>query len=85
VKRTQLYLDEPLYEALRVRAGIEKTTISELVRRAAREAYLMDNTQRRKALLAFAGMWEDRSDLPPAGQYVRELRKGSGRRARLGR
>jgi len=77
VKRTQLYLDEDLWQA------IEKTTVSDLVRIAARERYLEDSEKRREALMGIVGIWKDRTDLPDTETYVRNLRKGS-RLKRLG-
>ncbi len=83
MKRTQLYLDEDLWQALHTKAAIEKTTISDLVRTAARERYLEDSEKRRKALMGIVGVWRDRTDLPDTETYVRNLRKGS-RLKRLG-
>jgi len=83
MKRTQLYLDEDLWQALHTRAAIEKTTVSDLVRTAARERYLEDSEKRRKALMGIVGIWKDRTDLPDTETYVRNLRKGS-RLKRLG-
>ncbi len=83
VKRTQLYLDDDLWQALHTRAAMEKTTVSDLVRTAARERYLEDSEKRRKALLGIVGIWKDRDDLPDTETYVRSLRKGA-RLKRLG-
>ena len=83
VKRTQLYLDEDLWQALHTKAAIEKTTVSDLVRIAARERYLEDSEKRREALMGIVGIWKDRTDLPDTETYVRNLRKGS-RLKRLG-
>ncbi len=83
MKRTQLYLDEDLWQALHTRAAIEKTTVSDLVRTAARERYFEDSEKRRKALMGIVGIWKDRTDLPDTETYVRNLRKGS-RLKRLG-
>jgi ABC-type multidrug transport system ATPase subunit len=83
MKRTQLYLDEDLWQALHTKAAIEKTTVSDLVRTAARERYLEDSDKRREALMGIVGIWKDRTDLPDTETYVRNLRKGS-RLKRLG-
>jgi len=64
MKRTQLYLEEDLWEALHARARREKTTISDLVRRAARERYMYTAEQRRADMMAAVGIWKDRTDLP---------------------
>jgi hypothetical protein len=75
VRRTQLYLDDDLWNALHARARSEGTTISELVRRAARERYLGNLEQRQKAMLGIVGIWKDRTDLPDSTEYVRQLRR----------
>jgi hypothetical protein len=75
VKRTQLYLDDDLWQALHNRARHDRTTISDLVRRAAREKYLGNFDERRKAMMAIVGLRKNRSDIQDAGKYVRELRR----------
>jgi len=83
MRRTQLYLDEDLWKALRARARKERTTISELVRQAARDRYMRHKEQRQAALMGIVGLWKDRTDLPDTETYVRNLRKGT-RLKRLG-
>ena len=73
--RTQLYLDDDLWKALRTRARKQRTTISELVRQAARERYLGNLEKRSKAMEAIVGIWKDRTDLPDSTEYVRSLRR----------
>ena len=75
MRRTQLYLDEDIYQMLRVRARAEKSTISELVRQAVREKYAVDPARRKAALEAVIGIWADRTDLPDTETYVRSIRK----------
>jgi len=84
VRRTQLYLDDDLWRALHARARAEGTTISELVRRAARERYLHKLDERREAMRAFVGIGKDRSTFRDPVAYVRSLRRGS-RIERLGK
>jgi plasmid stability protein len=84
MKRTQLYLDDDLWNALHIRARREGTTVSDLVRQAARKHYLGDADQRRKAMQAFVGIRKDRPELPDSVEYVRSLRRGS-RVDRLGK
>ena len=85
MKRTQLYLDDDLWNALHARARNEGTTISALVREAARQRYLGDLDERRKAMLAFVGIRKDRTDLPDSTEeYVRSLRRDT-RLERLGK
>ncbi|HZU08794.1 MAG TPA: CopG family transcriptional regulator [Pseudacidobacterium sp.] len=73
--RTQLYLDDDVWVALRSRAKREGTTISELVRSAVREQYLNKWDKRRKAMEAWIGVAKNRTDLPDATEYVRSLRR----------
>jgi hypothetical protein len=56
MRRTQLYLDDQLWNALHVHARQEKTTISELVRRAVRERYVSNLEERRRAMMAIVGI-----------------------------
>lgn len=84
MKRTQLYLDDDLWKALHTRARRQKTTISDLVRQAARECYLGNGEARREAMHAFVGIRKDRSELPDSTEQVRLLRRGS-RIERLGK
>jgi len=64
MRRTQLYLEDDLWQALHTRAAIEKTTVSHLVRTAARDRYLGDKEKRRAAMMAVVGLWSDHTDLP---------------------
>jgi len=84
VKRTQLYLDDDLWDALHVRARSQGTTVSELVRQAARERYLGNFEERKKAMQAVVGIWKDRPEFSDPEKYIRRLRRGR-RLERLGR
>jgi Ribbon-helix-helix protein, copG family len=84
MKRTQLYLDEDLWGALHAQARREKTTVSDLVRRAAREQYLSGREERARAMKAIIGMRKDRPEFANVEKYVRNLRSGS-RLDKLGR
>jgi Ribbon-helix-helix protein, copG family len=75
VRRTQLYLDDPLWEALHALARNRKTTISELMREAARERYLGRRDEQRKAMQQFVGSGKRASDTPDSVQYIRDLRR----------
>jgi hypothetical protein len=78
MRRTQLYLDDDLWKTLHTRARSEGTTISALVRQAARERYLGNLDERREAMEAIVGIWKDRTDLPDSTEeYVRSLRRDS--------
>ena len=76
MRRTQLYLNEDIWEALHIRSRQQGTTISELVRQAVRDKYGNSPASRRQAMQALVGLWKDRTDLPYAETYVRRLRKG---------
>lgn len=84
MRRTQLYLDDELWQALHERAERARTTISELMRQAARERYIGDLDQRKTAMQAFVGIRKDRPEFREAVGYVRRLRQGS-RIERLGK
>lgn len=77
VKRTQLYLEDDLWQALHARARSEHTTISDLVRRAAREHYLGDLERRRKAMEAFVGSAKGRWNFEDTETYLRGLRRST--------
>jgi plasmid stability protein len=81
MRRTQLYLDDDLWSALHTRARKEGTSISDLVREAARERYLGSLEKRREAMLAIVGIRKDVPDSLDSTEYVRRLRQGK----RLGR
>ena len=75
MRRTQLYLDDHLWNALHARARSRKTTLSELVREALREHYLGSREQQMKAMQEFVGIRRDRTESLNAEQYVRGLRR----------
>jgi ribbon-helix-helix CopG family protein len=83
VRRTQLYLDDQLWNALHERALTTGTTISELVRTAARDRYLGNVEERRSAMQALVGLRKRRHEFNDSEQYVRRLRRG-GRLDRIG-
>ena len=69
-------MDDDLWNALHARARQEGTTISELVRVAARERYLGSLDARKRAMQAVVGIRKDRKDLADTEAYVRRLRRG---------
>jgi predicted DNA-binding ribbon-helix-helix protein len=83
MRRTQLFLDDPLWEALHARARSEKTTISELVRQAARQRYLGSQEARMAAMQSFVGSRKSRARSANSSEEIREMRRGS-RLDRLG-
>ena len=76
MRRTQLFLDDDMWNVLHSRASSQGTTVSELVRQAIREKYLGNLDERREAMQAFIGIRKDRTDLPDTEEYVRGLRRG---------
>ena len=74
MRRTQLYLDDHLWNALHTRARSRKTTVSELVREAVRERYLPKQDEQTKAMQEFVGIRKTRSGPGDAAQYIRRLR-----------
>ena len=82
--RTQLYLDDELHRQLRDLARRQGSTVSELVRQALTRVYGSADVERRLASLkGIAGLWRNRADLRSTDGYVRRLRKGTQRKARL--
>ena len=81
MRRTQLYLDDDLSNALHARARTSGTSISELVRVAVRERYFGKFEERKKAMAAVVGMRKDRAEFADPEGYIRNLRRDS----RLGR
>ena len=89
MRRTQLYLDDHLWDTLHARARSRGTTVSELMREAVRERYLGARDEQRKAMQEFVGTRQERSG--PRGraendavEYVRILRR-SDRLDRMGK
>jgi hypothetical protein len=74
MRRTQLYLDDDLWNALHAQASLAGTSVSELVRTAARERYMRNHEERRAAMMGIVGLWKDRTDLPDTETYIRNLR-----------
>jgi len=86
--RTWINLDDGVHARLRELADRQGRTVNDLVRAAIHQVYMPvppDNRQLLAALEQVAGIWKDRDDLGNTREYVRRLRKGSGRRKkRLG-
>ena len=76
MRRTQLYLDDHLWNALHTRARSRKTTVSELVREAVRERYLGKQDEQMKAMQEFVGIRKERSEPLDAVEYIQSLRRG---------
>jgi hypothetical protein len=76
MRRTQLYLEDDVWNTLRVRSRQSGLTVSELVRRAVREHYLAPQAQRQQAMQALVGLRKGRPDIGDTDFYIRELRRG---------
>jgi hypothetical protein len=74
MRRTQLYLEDDMWQALQVRARQSGSTMSELVRKAIRETYLGTASDRKAAMTRVVGLWKNRDDIGDAQEYVRKLR-----------
>lgn len=85
MKRTQLYIDDSLFHLLNLISEDEKTSVSDLVRRAIKKVYgkNFSSKARLEALRKIRGLWKSRDDLGSTEAYVRSLRKDS-RSKRLG-
>jgi hypothetical protein len=76
MRRTQLYLDDALWNALHAQARSRKTTVSELVRGVARERFLGSRDEQRKAMQEFVGSRKRTGGAIDSVTYVRGLRRG---------
>jgi hypothetical protein len=76
MKRTQLYLDDDIWNVLHIQARQGGTSVSELVRRAVRDTYANSPEKRRRAMQDWVGTWRGRKDVADSETYVRRLRKG---------
>jgi hypothetical protein len=85
VRRTQLYLEDDMWQALQLRARQSGSTMSELVRKAIRDAYLGRSIDRKAAMTGIIGLWKDREDIGDPQEYVRKLRRATGKQTRLDR
>jgi hypothetical protein len=77
MRRTQLYLDDQLWNALHARARSRKTTISELVREAVRERFLSKRDEQAKAMQEFVGIRGLPAGSRDVLESVRSLRRGN--------
>jgi hypothetical protein len=82
MRRTQLYLDEDLWNALHFHARLNGQTVSELVRKAARDKYMGNPEERLAAMDAVVGLWRDRKDIENSDVYIRKMRTGSRQKKR---
>ena len=73
MKRTQIYLDEDLYQALKVKSQQTGKTLSELIRETLRHNFNQKQTLFTKALENVVGMWADQNI--DVNTYIRQMRK----------
>jgi hypothetical protein len=83
MRRTQLYLDDDLWNALHFHARLHGQTVSELVRKAARDKYMGNPEERRAAMEAIVGLWQNRKDVETSDVYIRKMRTGSRLKRRV--
>lgn len=84
MKRTQLYIEDDVFKALRRVSKEKEVSISELVRAAVKKVYALEKPVDADWILKeAAGIWKDRKDIQSAEKYVRQMRK-STRKERLG-
>ena len=77
MRRTQLYLEDDLWTALRVRARQSGVSMSELVRQAVRDRYFPEKSNRQDAMRGVVGIRKNRPEMGDAEEYIRRLRKSS--------
>jgi hypothetical protein len=77
MRRTQLYLDDDLWNALHFHARLNGTTISDLVRKSARDKYMGNPEERSAAMQGIVGLWKDRGDIEITELSVRGIRRGA--------
>ncbi len=75
MKRTQIYLDEDIYNYLKEESLKTGKTISELIREKIRKEIEQNKNNLLQAIREVAGLWNDRTE--DIDNFVRELRKGS--------
>jgi hypothetical protein len=85
MRRTQLYLEDDLWQALQLRARQSGSTMSELVRKAIRDTYIGAAIDRKAAMTGIIGLWKDRDDIGDPQEYLRKLRRATGKQTRLDR
>jgi len=76
-------LDNQLWAALHALAAQSGSSVSELLRLAAREKYLAAAPDRVQAFRNAVGLWKNRADIASGASYVRSLRRGRRLEERL--
>ncbi len=76
MKRTQIYLEDSIYNVLKVISRTRRTTVSELVRQAIRIVYKDQKQNKIEKFDNACGIWAERNDFMHPSKYVRSLRKG---------
>lgn len=84
MKRTQLYIEDDIFKALKEISHEQMVSISELVRKAIRKVYIKEKPADADTILKkAAGIWKNRKDMLSADEYVRQMRRNT-RRERFG-
>ena len=73
MKRTQIYLDEDIFQVLKQESKLKKKNISSIIRDTLREKFMKKKSS--DSMDRAAGIWKDREIDPE--KYIRNLRKGT--------
>jgi predicted DNA-binding protein len=73
MKRTQIYLDEQLHEALLLLSKLKKKKVSEIIREILREK-LIQKKEQIYVVKEASGIWADRDF--DTDEYLRDIRSG---------
>ena len=76
MKRTQIYLEDSIYNTLKIISRTRRTTVSELVRQAIRIVYKDQKQNKTEKFGNACGIWAKRNDSKHPSKYVGSLRKG---------
>ena len=75
MRRTQIYLDEEIYNYLKSESQRTGKTISELIREKIRKEINQNKDNLLKAIHSVSGIWKEKSENPES--FIRNLRKGN--------
>jgi hypothetical protein len=73
MRRTQIYIDQKTYQALKQESHIKEKTISDLIRSKIKKNLEQDKNQILNAMNNVFGVWKDKK--MNVNSYIRNLRK----------
>jgi negative regulator of replication initiation len=76
MRRTQIYLDDEIYEILKKESSILGKSASQIIRENLKESILNRQEKIIKAIDDSKGAWKDKTDFEVNG-FIRKLRKGN--------